>query len=238
MKPNCLAEQGVTIFVFLGEAGCGKSEISLNVAIMLGKAQEKPVHFFDLDMTKPLFRSRDAAKVLEKADVTVHFVEQFMDTPVTVGGLDCLLKDDSCYVVMDVGGDAVGARAIGPYASKLRNDNVAVYYVLNPYCPWSTTLEHIDGTLTAILGVTYLDVKKLAFVGNPNLGITTTASDFQNGIAMLKALMSGLIPLKACFLENHLYKKMTSESGFVNKLSENLEVIPIQLYLSYEWAQI
>ena len=175
MKPNCLAEQGVTNFVFLGEAGCGKSEISLNVAIMLGKAQEKPVHFFDLDMTKPLFRSRDAAKVLEKADVTVHFVEQFMDTPVTVGGLDCLLKDDSCYVVMDVGGDAVGARAIGPYASKLRNDNVAVYYVLNPYCPWSTTLEHIDGTLTAILGVTYLDVKKLAFVGNPNLGITTTA---------------------------------------------------------------
>lgn len=92
MKPNCLAEQGVTNFVFLGEAGCGKSEISLNVAIMLGKAQEKPVHFFDLDMTKPLFRSRDAAKVLEKADVTVHFVEQFMDTPVTVGGLDCLLR--------------------------------------------------------------------------------------------------------------------------------------------------
>ena len=40
MKPNCLAEQGVTNFVFLGEAGCGKSEISLNVAIMLGKAQE------------------------------------------------------------------------------------------------------------------------------------------------------------------------------------------------------
>ena len=47
--------------VFLGEAGCGKSEIAVNLALRLA-AGERPVHFFDLDMTKPLFRSRDAAR--------------------------------------------------------------------------------------------------------------------------------------------------------------------------------
>lgn len=45
--------------VFLGEAGSGKSEIALNFAQALAELGGKPVHFFDLDMTKPLFRSRD-----------------------------------------------------------------------------------------------------------------------------------------------------------------------------------
>lgn len=45
--------------VFLGEAGCGKSELAVHLALSLaGKGRE--VHFFDLDQTKPLMRSRDA----------------------------------------------------------------------------------------------------------------------------------------------------------------------------------
>ena len=42
--------------VFLGEAGCGKSELAVHLALSLaGKGRE--VHFFDLDQTKPLMRS-------------------------------------------------------------------------------------------------------------------------------------------------------------------------------------
>ena len=34
-----------------------------------------------------LFRSRDAGKELERAGVTVHYQEQFMDAPTLVGGV-------------------------------------------------------------------------------------------------------------------------------------------------------
>ena len=47
-------------FVLLGESGSGKSEIAVNLACVLSKQSPdgKEVHFFDLDQTKPLFRSR------------------------------------------------------------------------------------------------------------------------------------------------------------------------------------
>ena len=42
-------------FVFIGEAGSGKSEIILNVAHMLAERTGKKVDLFDLDQTKPLY---------------------------------------------------------------------------------------------------------------------------------------------------------------------------------------
>ena len=71
-------------FVFLGEAGCGKSEISVNLALRLAEQGDRPVYFFDLDMTKPLFRSREMAAPLEERGISVRFQEQFMDAPAAV----------------------------------------------------------------------------------------------------------------------------------------------------------
>ena len=100
-------------FVFVGEAGSGKSEIAINFARRMTALTDKQVHFFDLDMTKPLFRSRDAAASLEESGVIVHFMEQFMDAPTLVGGVNPLLRDENAVVIMDVGGDHIGARSIG-----------------------------------------------------------------------------------------------------------------------------
>lgn len=90
----------------------GKSEIALNLAAHLAQCQPLPVHFFDLDMTKPLFRSRDLAEEMEALGVHFHFEKQFMDAPTQVGGVNRLLRDPKCCVVMDVGGDDIGARAV------------------------------------------------------------------------------------------------------------------------------
>ena len=73
--------------VFLGEAGSGKSELALNFAQALAELGGKPVHFFDLDMTKPLFRSRDRREALETLGVEVHYEAQFMDAPTLTGGV-------------------------------------------------------------------------------------------------------------------------------------------------------
>ena len=103
--------------VFLGEAGSGKSEIALNFAQALAELGGKPVHFFDLDMTKPLFRSRDRREALETLGVEVHYEAQFMDAPTLTGGVRQRLNDPHCCAVLDVGGDYIGARSIGGYLS-------------------------------------------------------------------------------------------------------------------------
>ena len=64
--------------VFLGEAGCGKSELAVHLALELAE-QGKAVHFFDLDQTKPLMRSRDAEALLADAGAAVHFEQQRAD---------------------------------------------------------------------------------------------------------------------------------------------------------------
>ena len=50
--------RGICNYVLLGEAGCGKSELAINLARRLLDTG-KPVDLFDLDMTKPLFRTRE-----------------------------------------------------------------------------------------------------------------------------------------------------------------------------------
>ena len=88
LEQNCANYKN---FVLLGEAGSGKSEIALNLAAHLAQCQPLPVHFFDLDMTKPLFRSRDLAEEMETLGVHFHFEKQFMDAPTQVGGVNRLL---------------------------------------------------------------------------------------------------------------------------------------------------
>ena len=97
LEQNCANYKN---FVLLGEAGSGKSEIALNLAAHLAQCQPLPVHFFDLDMTKPLFRSRDLAEEMEALGVHFHFEKQFMDAPTQVGGVNRLLRDPKCCVVM------------------------------------------------------------------------------------------------------------------------------------------
>lgn len=216
-------------FIFVGEAGSGKSEISLNFAKWLQDLGERPVHFFDMDMTKPLFRSRDVVEEIEAMGITFHYEEQFMDAPTQVGGVNQLLKDDSCYVVMDVGGDYIGARSIGGYAPRVNKLDTIVYYVLNAYRPWSYDIDHIDETLGKILGVSHIDIGKLHMVNNPNNGITTTKKEFLEGCRKMSEMVNPYIAVDFACVQESLYEE-------VQEYSE-VPLMPIHLYLTYEWLK-
>lgn len=215
-------------YLFLGEAGCGKSELAVNLALALAAERKKPVHFFDLDMTKPLFRSRDVSGLLRSAGVTVHFQEQFMDAPTQVGGMNPLLRDASCYTVLDVGGDYIGASAAGIYAPQLRGGDTMAYYVVNPYRPWSTDLEHIDGVLSQVLGAARLPLQRLSFVGNPNLGVYTTAEELHQGFVRLKETLGQCAAVAFGCVWDALWPQ--EEDG--------LPLVPLHLYLTYPWEAV
>lgn len=216
-------------YVFLGEAGSGKSELALNLAYRLAEEGTKEVHFFDLDMTKPLFRSREQADALRQAGIYVHFEEQFMDAPTLTGGVNRLLADETCAVILDVGGDYIGARSVGGYAPRIGRDDTAVLYVINPYRPWSTTLEHIDRVLGETLGVSHIPLEKVTLVANPNLGPETTVEDVLSGMESLTEQVGPYKPIGLLCVEESLADAVREKTEF--------PVCPIHIYLSYPWTK-
>ena len=214
-------------YVFFGEAGCGKSEIAVNLALALAAEGRRPVHFFDLDMTKPLFRSRDVAQSMRDGGVTVHFEQQFMDAPTQVGGPSVALRSTECYTILDVGGDYIGAGAVGMYAPLLRQSDTAAFYVVNPYRPWSMELRHIDGVLGQVLGAAHLPLEAMTFIGNPNLGTATTSRDVSEGLARLRETLGEYVPIPFACVQEALWPMEDGETPLV----------PIRLYLTYPWEQ-
>ncbi len=216
-------------FIFVGEAGSGKSEIAINFAKYLVDLNEKPVHFFDMDMTKPMFRSRDVKAEIEDMGIIFHHEEQFFDAPTVVGGVNLLLKDENCYVVMDVGGNDIGARAIGGFAHKVNQDNTVVYYVLNAYRPWSGNLNHIDGTLSSILKMSHIKLDKVHMISNPNNGVSTTVEEVLEGNLKILEMIGALINIDFTCVNETLYEKVKSKT--------DIPLMPIHLYLTYPWNQ-
>ena len=104
-----------------------------------------------------------------------------MDAPTVTGGVMKLLRDPDVYVVMDVGGDYIGARSIGGYAPLLNAPSTVVYYIINSYRAWSMDIDHIDQVLGQVLGVSHIRLENIRLIANCNLGIHTSAEDVNRG---------------------------------------------------------
>ena len=187
-------------FVFIGEAGSGKTETALNMAVAMAKATTKRVHFFDMDQTKPLFRAREQRGALEREGVVFHFQDQYLDAPVVASGVRELLCDPESVVLLDIGGGSHGSHMIGQFSDLLNRDGTKVLYLVNPYRPWSRTREDIDETVRRVLGTARLT--KLSLVANPNLGKNTAARDVCRGWDRLCALFPDQTPEFICALED------------------------------------
>ena len=181
--------------VFIGEAGSGKTETAVNLALRMAREGGRRVHFFDMDQTKPLFRARDCEAQLEREGVVFHFQAQYLDAPTVASGVIETLRDEGSAVIMDIGGGSHGSHMIGQFSHLLNSANTLVLYIVNPFRPWSATLEHIDHVLGETLGVSHVELARLRLVGNPNLGPETTPADVAEGARRLWELVSPYKPV-------------------------------------------
>lgn len=212
--------------LFIGEAGSGKSEIVLNTAAKLASETGKKVDVFDLDQTKPLYRSRDMQEAFRDIGVDIHYQDQYLDAPTVVGGVSTSLLADH-YTLLDIGGGHPAARMAGGYAHILKSDDAAPIYIVNPFRPWTKSLESIDGTMTDILNAVRLD--HIYLLGNPNLGYHTTSQDVADGLTKLDELFDGVTVVNSACVKKELYDDV---AGTTDKY-----LMPIELYLTYEWVE-
>ncbi len=212
-------------FLFIGEAGSGKSEIVLNVAKKLALDTGKKVDVYDLDQTKPLYRSRDMKEAFAEIGVNIHYQDQYLDAPTVVGGVAQSLLGDG-YTLLDIGGGSPAARMAGGYAHILKKDDAAPIYIVNPYRPWTKSLESIDGTMGSILRAVRLD--HIYMLGNPNLGYHTNAEDVLEGLQKMDEMLEGVTVINSACVKQELIEEV---SGKTDKY-----LLPVELFLTYEWV--
>ena len=211
-------------FILIGETGSGKTEIALNTAVMLNSQTDRSVHIFDLDQTKAMFRARDAENEMTEKGISMHYMPQLLDTPVMVNGIIPHIVGKNSACVLDVGGNENAARMVGCLSDYLNGESTAAVYVINPFRPWSDSLEEINHTLFSVKNACHLE--KLYFTANPNVGQETDADDIADGLARL------LSHIPAEDLTGIFIKEDLVSAGIV---FSGLEFIPLHLYLTYPW---
>ena len=216
--------KGAKNIVFLGETGSGKTETAINLALRLAREAEGGVHFFDLDQTKPLFRARDCADTLERGGVVFHFQSQYLDAPTVAPCIAERLLDGGSIVLLDVGGGAHGSHMIGQFSQILSHPETRVIYLVNPFRPWSRSLDDIRETVRRVAGAARLT--RLHLAANPNFGAETSADEVLGGLLRFEELFPGERPDFVCALEE-ISEEVEKRSG--------LPVLPMRLNTLPEW---
>ena len=211
--------------LFAGHYGSGKTNIAVNYALRLA-GEGKPVCIADLDIVNPYFRTKDSAKELEAAGITLispQFANTNVDLPALPAEAYRLVTDKSIYGIMDIGGDDRGAYALGRYVpSILEENNYRMVFVANCYRPLTRTPEEameVMAEIEAACGLKFTDL-----INNANLGPETTPETVRSARKYMEKLsqISGL-PIFAT----------TAVASVAEKLTDTDNVLPLRLQEKY-----
>ncbi|MFR1518765.1 MAG: hypothetical protein ACLSVG_08345 [Clostridia bacterium] len=177
------------VYIFTGHYGSGKTEAAVNFALKL-KAMGKNVALLDLDIVNPFFRSADAREYLEEKGIRVEvplYANTNVDIPALTGIMGAIIRDESYDVVLDVGGDDLGAKAVGRYSDDiLSRKSYRQFFVMNPNRPFTKDLRSASKIYDEIESATQLRCS--AIVGNTNLLEETTPEVVLQGLPLLREL--------------------------------------------------
>ena len=172
------------VVILVGHFGSGKSEIALNLSLGF-RARGEKVSVVDLDVVKPYFRCRQARQELEANGIRLVAPEgenAHADLPIILPAVRQLLRHGGGKVLMDVGGDPVGARALGSVSDAVAADRTEHLVVLNFFRPYTETVAEAVEMVGAIEAAARLPVTGL--ISNTHLMSETTPEIVLNGLAM------------------------------------------------------
>jgi hypothetical protein len=179
-----LLEQRVTVLV--GHFGSGKTEIALNLAMDLA-ARGAPVTMADLDVVKPYFRTRSARALLVESGIDLLAPEGeniHADLPIIVPQIRSHLRHSDRRLIIDVGGDDIGARVLGSLSDVVPQVETECLLVLNFRRPSTPTPAAAVDMVREIEAVGRLPVTGL--VSNTHLLDETTLEVILDGLELAR----------------------------------------------------
>lgn len=128
-----------SVVIVVGHYGVGKTNLSVNLARDLA-ADGRSVTVADLDVVNPFFRSSDYADELAREGVSVikpELAGSALDIPAISGRVEAAIDEaresPDRVLLFDVGGDDVGATALGRFSSVIAAGPYAMLYVVNAF---------------------------------------------------------------------------------------------------------
>ncbi len=177
------------ITIVVGHFGSGKTEIAVNLAF-LWQSLGKEVTIVDLDLIKPYFRCR-----LLREDFKARVIRLvapggdkfYADLPILLpearGVLERSLNEGE-KVILDVGGDDLGARVLGSVRDILDKSHVHLLFVVNTKRPFAENSEEVIKKIGGIEATAKMKVTGL--VANSHLMDETASDDIFEGIELSK----------------------------------------------------
>lgn len=176
--------------VLLGNYGNGKTELALNMALNAAKGNKR-VALVDMDIINPYFRSAEKQQLLQDHNIDLiasNYVNTNVDLPVIAAEVASVFTGQYDYVVFDVGGDVVGATALGAFHQQFAavREYLNIYYVVNARRPFSNSVERVLTMFSQIQDAARVKID--GWINNTNLAIETTSQDIIDGQLLLEQL--------------------------------------------------
>jgi hypothetical protein len=219
------------IVIIVGNYGSGKTETAVNLALHRQKAG-LDVSIVDLDLVNPYFRTREVRGVLTQHGINVILPdEKYMhaDLPILSPKVAGIIKSTSDLTILDAGGDDVGVTVLAALANSMAGQTVQMLQVVNPYRPFTETIE---GCIKMKEEIEFSSkLKVTGWVSNANLIDDTTPHDIYKGYDLVQALaLQTGIPVEF----------ITASSELMGDLDLNrvdCPVLPIERKLAPPWRR-
>lgn len=234
--------------IITGHYGCGKTNFAINLALSFAGEGEK-VTVCDMDVVNPYFRTSDYKSLLEEKGVEVicpNYGASNLDLPSLPAAMYGVFdRPDDERIILDVGGDDVGATVLGRFYEKLKDKDVSMLYVVNYRRNLTATPQDMAELLAEI--EQKARVRATSIVNNTHLQQYTDAELIVKENEKAKEL-SRITGLPLCFTtypceyvkEEEISEQIVKISGEDrNLIQENVKnaYYPVKRYVRTVWDQ-
>lgn len=223
--------------VLIGNYGSGKSELALNFAIQAAARGEK-TELIDLDMVNTYFRLTERGKMVEQKEIRLvspNYACSGIETLSLPAEVASAFVLDWDTVIFDVGGDDVGATALGRYNAdfmELEEGALEVLNVVNIRRPLSGTVEKLIRLQEGMQTHSRLNITGM--VNNTNLATETSEEELRDGYEMLKEVSDRTgIPVAYTTGKKEFLDKFLAEGHDPKYIGTP---IAIDMYMHRDWA--
>lgn len=217
--------------VITGHYGSGKTEFAVSLAMMLAAFNIGKLALIDLDIVNPYFRSRERRDILEGSGVSVYGsafdYEVTAEMPALGATVRAPLEDKDCRVIVDAGGNDIGALVLNQFMKYFTDDDTTVLAVVNANRPDTGSLEGALEHIAAIEAATGLAVTGI--VNNCHLLRETTADTVLKGHNFCEHLCNASGKRLWC----DCYPSGIVDPGDLQGFQGNL--MPLGLYMRPTW---